>query len=146
MEARPAPGHRPGCSYAIPRAYRLKRRRLIRPLFDRRRTDVGSTAVGCIRLLHRPVPRATTGVDVPLQIGFAPGRRAGSAVGRNRIKRILREVYRRHQHVLVDLFADRPDTLTVMVLFRGDPAEAAERIPRDLVRAMRRLADAYRAG
>jgi ribonuclease P protein component len=52
----------------------------------------------------------------------------------------LREVYRVHQHLLVDLFARRPDVLLVMVLFRGDP-DRADAISRDLPRAMRRLAD-----
>jgi ribonuclease P protein component len=118
----------------------LKRQRLIRPLFDRNRADVGSIAAGCIRLLYRVVPRSETGEDVPVQVGFAPGRGVRPAVARNRVKRLAREAYRHHQHLLADLFTGKPDTLTLMVLFRGDPAEAARKIPRDLVTALRRLA------
>lgn len=128
--------------YTFPRSHRLKRRRLIRSLFDRGRSDVHTEAVGCIRLLYRVVPREATGYDVPLQIGFAPGRRTESAVQRNRIRRLLREVYRVHQHVLVDLFVQRPDALIVMALFRGDPEQADSCIPRDLPRVMQRVADA----
>ncbi len=125
----------------FPRAHRLKRRRLIRPLFDRRRTDVGTVAVGCVRLVYRVVPRPATGRDVPLQIGFAPGRRR-TAVRRNRVRRLLRETYRRRQDVLTSLFADDAErALVVMAIFRGRPEAAAERIPRDLPRAMRRLAE-----
>lgn len=77
---------------------------------------------------------------MPVQVGFAAGRAAGKAVVRNRIKRIMREVYRVHQHVLVDLFRCTGRCLTVMVLYRGDPASAQKCIPRDLPEAMRKLA------
>ncbi len=126
--------------YTFPRSHRPKRQRLIRSLFDRRRTDVGTEAVGSVRLLYRVVPRADTGHDVPLQIGFAPGRRTRNAVERNHMRRLLRETYRTHQHVLTSLFLeDRAHALVVMALFRGRPRQAAERIPQDLPEAMRRL-------
>lgn len=125
----------------LPRARSLKRRRLIRALFDRSRDDVGSVAVGTVRLLYRVVPRDEVGRDVPVQVGFAPGRRARKATARNRIKRLLREVYRLHQQPLVDLFAHQAGTLTLMILFRGDPAAATPRIPKDLPRALHRLVD-----
>jgi len=134
-----------GRRYTFPRSHRLKRRRLIRSLFDRRRDDVGTEAVGCIRLLYRVVPRSATGHDVPLQIGFAPGRRTETAVQRNRIRRLLREVYRVHQHLLVDLFLRRDATLIVMALFRGRPHQVEGGIRRDLPKAMHRVADAIEA-
>lgn len=37
-------------------------------------------------------------------IGFIAGKKLGNTVTRNRIKRLLREVYRTHQHLLTDLF------------------------------------------
>lgn len=128
-----------GRSAAFPRTARLKRRRLLRPLFDRKRRDVGTVAAGCVRLLFRTVPRADTGRQAPVQVGFAPGR-IRTAVRRNRIRRLLREVYRRHQHALVDLFVQRGDTLTVMMLFRGRPEAADACIPRDLPAALEQLA------
>jgi ribonuclease P protein component len=122
--------------YTFPKSHRLKRRRLIRSLFDRNRDDVGTVAVGCVRLLFRVVDRDATGHDTPIQVGFAPGRRVTSGVERNRVRRLLREVYRVHQHTLVDLFVRTPHTLLVMILFRGDPAQADDCIERDLPRAM----------
>ena len=123
----------------FPRAFRLKKQRLIRPLFDRRRRDVRTVARGCIRILYRIVPRE--GGGVPVQVGFAPGR-GSTAVRRNRIKRVLREVYRVRQQALIDLFSDTDRMLTLMVLYRGDPDGDTSRIRSDLPRAIDALADA----
>lgn len=133
----------PDRRYTFPKSHRLKRRRLIRSLFDRSRDDVQTVAVGCVRLLFRVVDRAALGYDVPIQVGFAPGRRVESGVERNRVRRLLREVYRVHQHTLVDLFVRRPDALLVMILFRGDPEEADACIERDLPRALERTATRF---
>ncbi len=130
----------PDRRYTFPKSHRLKRRRLIRSLFDRDRDDVETVAVGCVRLLFRVVDREDTGHDVPIQVGFAPGRRVESGVERNRVRRLLREVYRVHQHTLVDPFVRTPHTLTVMILFRGEPTQADECIERDLPPAMERVA------
>jgi len=127
----------------LPRPLRLKRQRLIRPLFDRSRDDVGTLGRGSIRLLYRIVPREVTGVDVPVQVGFAPGRLT-SNVRRNRIKRVLREVYRTHQDALVKSFGERPDTLTLMVLYRGPDEGAEARIRGDLPRALDALVERLR--
>ncbi|WP_263784320.1 ribonuclease P protein component [Salinibacter grassmerensis] len=124
----------------FPPSYRLKRRRLIRSLFDRNRDDVQTVAVGCVRLLYRVVDREALGHDVPLQVGFAPGSRAESGVERNRIRRLLREVYRVHQYTLVDPFVCCPEALIVMILFRGAPEQADDCIGRDLPPALQRAA------
>lgn len=79
------------------------------------------------------------GEDVPIQVGFSPGRKARPAVVRNRVRRLLREVYRVNQHILIDLFRDREAVLTMMILFRGDPSTAGADIPRDLPVVMLRL-------
>ena len=101
-------------------------------------------AVGCIRLLFRVVDRAETGYDVPLQIGFAPGRNVRTGVDRTRVRRLLREGYRLNQHLLTDRFRDRDDALIVMALFRGrSRAEAEACIEHDLPRALQRCADRF---
>jgi len=140
VSSRPDQEH-PDRRYTFPRSHRLKRRRLIRSLFDREREDVSTVAIGCVRLLFRIIDREETGHDVPIQIGFAPGRRAESGVERNRVRRLLREVYRVHQHTLVDLFVREPHTLIVMILFRGDPAQADDCIEHDLPLAMEQVAN-----
>ena len=134
-------------SFSFPRSYRLKRRRLIRPLFDRSRKDVFSVTAGCVRLLFRVASRNEAGCNVPLQIGFATGRSIRNAVRRNQIKRLLRETYRVHQHLLIELFTRNPDhLLVVMVVFRGNPSSASIEIPVHLPRAFHRLADKIQEG
>ncbi len=92
-------------------------------------------AGGCIRIVYRIVSREELrNAEGPVQVGFAPGR-IRTAVRRNRIKRLLREVYRVHQDDLVGLFYDRDDALTMMIIYRGDVEEgppAAVRIRTDL--------------
>lgn len=131
-----------GAGHRLPRRARLKRRRLIRALFDRSRADVHTLAQGCIRLVYRVASPAEAGAQVPVQVGFVPGRGHASAVARNRIKRMLRETYRTHQQPLLAACAAAPGTLTLMVLFRGTPAQAARCIRRDLPALLDRLAAA----
>jgi ribonuclease P protein component len=128
----------------FPKSHRLKRRRLIRALFDRSRTDTGTVAAGCVRLVFRVASPEEVGTEgVPVQIGFAPGS-CPTAVARNRVRRLLRESYRRHQHALTDHFEERPgEVLTVMALFRGHP-EAPEPIHRDLPRALEQAVRQFR--
>ena len=129
-------------AHAFPRSRRLKRRRLIRPLFGRGTSQ--RTGAGTVVVLHRLVPRPATGRDVGLQVGFAPGRRSTNAV-RTRVRRLLRETFRQHQAALVAQMADRPDCLTLMVLYRGREETASPDIRRDLPRALDRLAAALAA-
>jgi len=99
----------------FPRSMRLKRRRLIAPLFKRNDTTTKSLSKGCIRILYRFVHRDMTGVDSPIQVGFAPGK-CKNAVERNRRKRQMRELWRRNQHIVNLQSISATSTLTLMVL------------------------------
>lgn len=50
----------------------------------------------------------------------------------------MREVYRVNQSILMDLFRDRPDVLTLMVLYRAD-MNSTNQIRQDLPAAMEEL-------
>lgn len=125
--------------HTFPRRARLKRRRLLAPLF--RRGQAQTLASGSIRIVYRVVPRS----EVPggVQVAFIPGRRA-SAVERNRVRRSLREVYRVHAHELVDLFLHRPDALTLALLYRGQGARVFRAVERDLPPLLTRLVHTLR--
>ena len=133
-----SPGADETAALGFPRARRLKRRRLIRPLFQRDAPDVGRLRAGVVRLLYRSVPREATGLDTPLQVGFAPGRTRTKVI-RNRIRRVMRETFRHHQAGLLRQLDGRGDALTVFVLFQGRAATADRDIRRDLPRALDRL-------
>lgn len=125
--------------FAVPRARRLKRRRLIRPLFARGTDGVGRLRVGTVQFVWRLVPRDAVGAETALQVGFAPGRRR-TAVVRNRIRRQMRETFRLHAAPLLGAVDGRTDTLTLFVLFRGRDATAGPDLRRDLPTAVSRLA------
>jgi len=124
---------------AFPRTRRLKRQRLLRALFDRTRDDVQVAHAGALVVRYRMVPAAETDFESPLQVGFATGRHLRTKPARNRIKRVMRETFRHHQHALLDLFADRLEMLTLMVLYRGRRAGAEAAITRDLPRLLAQI-------
>lgn len=150
----------------FPRRLRLKQRRRLRPLFARApkgrpqppeegTAPVVTAAAGVVRLMARRSPAAAFPpgpypMGVPLQVAFIPGRQP-SAVVRNRVRRILREVYRVHHGRTVGLapfqaVAASGDGLSLAVLLRGavTPRLHAD-VARDLPRALSRLADALAA-
>ncbi len=103
----------------LPRAYRLKSRSLIRPLFESGDPEARSVAAGTIRAVFRFVPQSASGA-APIQVGFFVGRRTGKAVTRNRIRRRMREAYRR-RHADVAAAMDHPGRmLTLALIYRGD--------------------------
>jgi len=120
----------------LPRSYRLRLRRHIRPLFARQ--GVQTATAGSLRALFREVPRSSQAM--PVLVGFAPGKRR-TAVIRNKIRRKLREAYRVHQHALMDLFALRDTSLSLMLLFRSQPEHSAY-IPKDMPVLLQRVAAA----
>ncbi len=85
-EATPKPLH-----YRLGASRRLKLSRE----FDRVRND-GRTSRGSLLLLG--VLRLDD--DGLFRVGFVTSRRVGKAVERNRVRRRLREIVRRHQHAL----------------------------------------------
>jgi len=117
----------------FPRSMRLKRRRLIVSLFDRSDSTTRSVSVGSIRILYRFVSHRETGVATSFQVGFAPGK-CKNSVQRNRLRRQLRECWRKNQHVVqTHRFPDH-HALTLMVLTRG--ASQSKDLTADFSKAM----------
>ena len=80
--------------YTLKKEEKLKSRKLIRTLFDKGK----SLSKFPLRLLYLQVDHSS---DYPVQVTFsAPKRRFKKAVERNRIKRLMREVYRLNKHIL----------------------------------------------
>lgn len=82
---------------ALPRSAVLRGKRNFERLFSQSNVIKAST----VQLRYRIYKDPSEGC----LIGFIVSKKLGKATKRNRIKRLLREVYRTHQHLLTDLFA-----------------------------------------
>lgn len=54
------------------------------------------------------------------RIGFAVSRQVKSAVARNRIRRLMREAYRRNKGVLRELFREKEEFFSLVLMYKGD--------------------------
>lgn len=124
--------------WSFSRSHHLKRKRFIEPLFNRNDPTVHSVAAGSVRIVYRLVNDPEVASASSFQIGIAVGRSAGSAVRRNRVKRIIRESIRLNQYGLSELVQSRDTVLTAMVIFRGNAADLTE-TPRDVARCLDKL-------
>ena len=125
-------------SNGLPKPHRLKRKRLIQPLFDREDKKTQSLSVGSLRILYRYQPVSMVGQSVPLQVGFAVSRSIGGAVTRNRVKRVLRETFRHNLQGVTEKLSNQKDVLTMMIVVRRLPADES-RLKRDLLDSLEQL-------
>ena len=114
------------------RSHHLKRKQFVEALFNRNDPTTHSVAVGTIRILYRQVDEPS--LPVSFQVGVAVGKQTGSAVRRNRVKRVLRETIRTHQA----LIPSTESLLTAMVLYRGR-FEQLHTAPDDVIACLKKL-------
>ncbi len=81
-----------GCMQELKKEYRLRDNAEFRRVYRHGRSKVSSRAV----LYVLPVP------GEPTRAGFVTGKKIGGAVQRNRARRLMREVYRRHRDKIAD--------------------------------------------
>jgi ribonuclease P protein component len=79
----------PGPGQRLDRTWRLIRSALFREAYDQGRRYFGRCMVLWLR----------SGEGASLRLGVVTGRKVGEAVERNRARRRLREVFRRHRHL-----------------------------------------------
>ena len=124
------------CRIGLKRSSSLKRARLVRPLFDRSRPDIKTVSAGCVRIIYRSVERGSLVGRIPVQTVFVVSRRVGSAVVRNRTRRIMRDTFRHVLPYLTEAAADTGAALTTAVIFRGGAGIERLQIDEDLRAAL----------
>jgi ribonuclease P protein component len=125
--------------FTLPRRHRLKRRSLIRPLFDRGRSDLFSIPAGSVRAVYRFASPEEHRDRTSLQVGVFVSRRIGGAVARNRIRRKMREAYRRRHAELRHALDGRPGLMTLALVFRGKPDISLSALVQDIDTIVDRL-------
>lgn len=99
----------------LPKAEILRGQRAFKDIFSR-----GTTIRGKHVRVYSLWGSARINRGVPIRIGFAVSRRVRSAADRNRVRRLMREAYRRNKSSLVNSALREGRYVTLVLLYRGD--------------------------
>ena len=93
-----------------------------------------------LRAVFLPVdPTEQEGVSVLMSV---PKKRFHDAVDRNRVKRQLREAYRKHKHTLADQMAARKQGLLIAFIYVSAQIESTAYIEKRMTRLLEKIAEA----
>lgn len=74
------------------------------------------------------------------QVGFSvPKRQWKRAVDRNRIKRLLREVYRHHHHSLTEPYQQEEDMLVLLIIYVSKDLPTIELLEKAWTKAVKKI-------
>ena len=79
------------------------------------------------------------GVSVLMSV---PKKRFHDAVDRNRVKRQLREAYRKHKHALAETMVTREQGLLIAFIYTSSQIESTAYIEKRMTRLLEKIADA----
>lgn len=123
--------------YTFKKSERLCSRILMDRLFQ---GDNRSVSAYPIRAVFLPVdPTAQQGVSVLISV---PKKRFHDAVDRNRVKRQLREAYRKHKHALISRMAERGEGLLIAFVYVSPQIESTDYIEKRMVRLLDKIGEA----
>ena len=93
-----------------------------------------------LRAVFLPVPTdEQQGVSVLMSV---PKKRFHDAVDRNRVKRQLREAYRKHKHALSEKMAAREQGLLIAFIYVSAQIEPTAAIEKRMVRLLEKISEA----
>ena len=93
-----------------------------------------------LRLVYLPVEAEVASERVSLLISV-PKKRFRRAVKRNRVKRQVREAYRRNKHLLLDKLAEVDKHLIVGVIWLGDELVSSVELEKRVQNLLQRLVE-----
>lgn len=123
----------PKRSYAFPKEEHLYRKKLIEQLFSKQGSSFG---VYPLRLTW--LAASALGPTPPQVLVSVPKRTFKRAVDRNRLKRLLREAYRLHKHLLTEAENGHPVAL-LGILYTGKEKSKLPLIEKKLISGLNRL-------
>ncbi|MBR3858432.1 MAG: ribonuclease P protein component [Bacteroidaceae bacterium] len=101
--------------------------------------DNRSVSAYPVRAVFLPVEQAEQqGVSVLISV---PKKRFHDAVDRNRVKRQLREAYRKHKHALTAQMAERGQGLLIAFVYVGEKTETTAYIEKRMVRLLEKIGE-----
>ena len=102
--------------------------------------DNRSVSAYPIRAVFLPVERSEQqGVSVLISV---PKKRFHDAVDRNRVKRQLREAYRKHKHVLIEEMSEREQGLLIAFVYVSPQIESTDYIEKRMTRLLGKISEA----
>lgn len=122
--------------YTFKKSERLCSRILMERLFQGGNRSVSAYPV---RAVFLPVEQSEQqGVSVLISV---PKKRFHDAVDRNRVKRQLREAYRKHKHDLAALMAERGQGLLIAFVYVSNRIESTAYIEKRMVRLLGKIGE-----
>lgn len=119
--------------YSFTKEERLSRKRSIDLLFEKGRSFVAFP----LRVVYLPLEE-TASVPVSILISVSK-KRIRRAVGRNRVKRLVREAYRVHKYDLVDSLSEEKRRMLVAFLYMDGEIHPFSGVEKAMVKAIRIL-------
>jgi ribonuclease P protein component len=102
--------------------------------------DNRSVSAYPIRAVFLPVERSEQqGVSVLISV---PKKRFHDAVDRNRVKRQLREAYRKHKHALIEQMSEREQGLLIAFVYVSPQIESTDYIEKRMTRLLGKISEA----
>lgn len=118
------------------KAERLDKKKIIERMFTG--SGVHSFSVFPLRVVWLPVPELESDASILVSVSK---RRFKRAVKRNRVKRQIREAYRKNKHPLLNLLASRHCRIAIAFLYLSDALVSSSLIEIRMKTALARMAE-----
>lgn len=122
--------------YTLCKAERLNRKILIGKMFEGGASK--SFSIFPIRVVYMPVDEGEAPVSILVSVSK---RRFKRAVERNRVKRQIREAYRRNKHLLADGLSGRGKHLAVAFIYLSDEPVVTAQLEEKMKIALLRISE-----
>ena len=97
-----------------------------------------------LRVVYMPLSPEENSAEASILISV-PKKRFHDAVDRNRVKRQLREAYRKHKHALTAQMAERGQGLLIAFVYVSDQIESTAYIEKRMVRLLGKIGETLNA-